>query len=38
MKKMTKKVTSKVDKMARHLSKKMNEVKDIVEESEKSNE
>lgn len=33
MKKMTKELTKTVDKMARHLSKKMNDVKEIIEES-----
>ena len=34
---MTKQLTKNVDKMARHLSKKMNDVKEIVEDSQKSN-
>ena len=37
MKTMTKQLTKNVDKMARHLSKKMNDVKEIVEDSQKSN-
>lgn len=37
MKKMSKELTKNVDKMARHLDKKMNDVKEVIEESQKSN-